>query len=76
MTTTELVSQRAFEWFITAATGGVSALWVLYDARNLLRAVRGDGRDPLVRDRRFGYAMGLIMATVGVIGSLRFHDVV
>ena len=34
------------------------------------------GRDPLVRDRRFGYAMGIVIGLIGVVGCLRFHDVV
>jgi len=35
-----------------------------------------DGRDPLIRDRRFGYFMGMVIGFFGVLGCLRFHDVV
>jgi hypothetical protein len=69
----ELVPASAFMWFITFCVGGVSALWLVYDGVNLSRALKLDRSDPVVRDRRFGYAMGLIMASIGVIGALRFH---
>ena len=65
-----------FAWFITAAVGGLSALWLVYDGVNLARTWRLDRADPSVRDRHFGYAMGLVMAAIGVIGALRFHGVV
>jgi hypothetical protein len=35
-----------------------------------------DPGDPSVRDRRFGYAMGVLMGTIGVIGALKFHGIV
>jgi len=73
--TTELVSQTVFEWFVTLVTGVVAGAWSVYDLINLLRARRADGRAPLVRDRRFGYAMGIVIGLVGVVGCLRFHDV-
>jgi hypothetical protein len=71
----QLVSTTTFMWFITFCVGGVSALWLVYDGFNLARTRKLDRADPVVRDRRFGYTMGLIMATVGVIGALRFHGV-
>jgi len=73
--TTELVSWTAFEWFVTAVTGGVAGAWFVYDAINLVRVRGADGRDPLVRDRRFGYVVGMVIGLVGVVGCLRFHDV-
>jgi hypothetical protein len=73
---TEPMSASTFTWFITFAVGGVSALWFVYDAINLARALKLDRSDPSVRDRRFGYAMGIIMGTIGVIGALKFHGVV
>ncbi len=69
------MSASMFTWFITFAVGGVSALWFLYDSVNLARALKLPS-DPTVRDRRFGYAMGVIMGTIGVIGALKFHGVV
>jgi hypothetical protein len=74
--TEELVSRTAFEWFVTIVTGGVAGAWFVYDAINMIRARRADGRDPRIRDRRFGYAMGMVIGFLGVLGCLRFHDVV
>ena len=74
--TTELVSQSAFAWFVTVLTGGVAGAWAVYDAISMTRLRRADSRDPLVRDRRFGYAMGIVIGVAGVGGCLRFHDVV
>jgi hypothetical protein len=73
--TTELVSQTVFEWFVTIVTGGVAGAWFVYDIINLIRVRRADGRDPLIRDRRFGYVMGILIGLAGVLGCLRFHDV-
>jgi hypothetical protein len=73
---TEPFSASGFTWFITFAVGGVSALWLVYDATNLIRAAKLDRADPVVRDRHFGYAMGLVMGIIGVIGALKFHGLV
>lgn len=70
-----VMSPRAFDWFITAVTGGVAAAWFVYDAINLARARSADGGDAKVRDRRFGYVMGMIIGALGVIGVLRYHGV-
>lgn len=74
--TAELVSPLAFKWFVTIVTGGVAGAWFVYDAINLIRARRADGRDPLIRDRRFGYVIGMLIGFVGVMGCLRAHDVI
>ena len=70
-----LMSDIAFKWFITLLTGGLAGTWFVYDAINLMRIRGADGRDPLVRDKRFGYLMGLVIGAVGIIGCLRFHGV-
>lgn len=71
-----IVSQTAFEWFVTAVTGGVAGAWVIYDARNLFVTRNDDRQDPIVRDKHFGYMMGIVIGLVGVFGCLRFHGVV
>jgi len=70
-----VMSDIAFKWFITFLTGGLAASWFVYDTINLLRLRGADGGDPLVRDKRFGYVMGLVIGVVGIIGCLRFHGV-
>ncbi len=72
----EILSDTAFRWILTALVGGVSAMWLVYDARNLWRSRDADRKDPLAGDRRFGYSMGVIIALIGIIGALRFHGVV
>ena len=73
---TELMSPEAFKWFLTFLVGGLSGPWAIYDTYNLIRTRRLDRRDPVVRDKHFGYAIGIIIGLIGVFGCLRFHDVV
>ncbi len=72
----ELMSPNAFKWFLTIITGGVAGAWFVYDTINLIRTRSLDRSDPVVRDRHFGYVMGIIIGLAGVIGTLRFHDIV
>ena len=70
----EIVSYETFRWIITVLTGGLASTWVVYDSLNLYRSRNLDRRDPLVHDKRFGYVMGILIGIVGVIGCLRYHD--
>jgi hypothetical protein len=72
---TELMSPNAFKWFITFLTFGLAGTWVVYDSFNLVRTRNHDRTDPVVRDKHFGYVIGVFVGVVGVIGCLRFHDV-
>jgi len=72
----ELMSPTAFKWFITFLTGGLASAWFVYDSINLLRTRKLDRSDASVRDKHFGYVMGILIGLVGVLGCLRFHDVV
>lgn len=65
-----------FGWFVTAFVAGISFGWFAYDARNLVVTRHLDRRDPLVRDKHFGYVMGLVISTIGIVGVLRFHAVI
>jgi hypothetical protein len=71
----ELMSPEAFKWFMTFLTGGLAGTWMLYDARNLIVTRKQDRSDPVVRDKHFGFLIGTIIGIVGVLGCLRFHDV-
>jgi len=68
-----VVSADTFRWIITALTLAGS-LWALFDIVKLAR-VRGDRRDPLVRDQRFGYLIGIVIGAFGISGVLHFHGV-
>ena len=72
----EIMSADAFKWFLTILTGGLAGSWFFYDVYNLFRIRNADKRDPLVRDKIFGYIMGIAIGVVGVLGCLKFHDVV
>jgi len=71
-----VVSDTAFHWTLTAMTGGLAAVWLVYDAINLWRIRGGDGADPVVRDKRFGYVIGMLIGVIGLVGVLRFHGVI
>ena len=70
-----LVSADTFEWFLTLVTGIVAGGWLVYDAINLVRTRRADRNDPIVRDKHFGYVMGMIIGVIGLVGTLRFRGV-
>jgi hypothetical protein len=70
-----LVSPTVFDWIITAITGGVAGAWLVYDAINLWRARGLDRADAKVRDRHFGYVMGMVIGVLGVLGTLHYHGV-
>ena len=70
--TVEPMTETQFHWFLTLVTGGVSAIWFISDARKLIRTGNKDGADPTVRDQRFGYTMGLLIAMIGMLGSAMF----
>jgi hypothetical protein len=71
-----IVSETVFKWFLTIFTAGLAGTWFFYDAYKLVRLASADRRDPVVRDKRFGYAMGVVIGFIGVWGCLRFHGVV
>lgn len=71
----ELVSHETFRWILTGLTGGLAGTWAIYDTINVLRLRGADKRDPLVRDKLFGYLIGITIGVLGVIGCLRYHDV-
>jgi small-conductance mechanosensitive channel len=60
-------------WFVTIVTMSLSSAWLVYDIVNLLRLRNADRRDPLVRDKLFGYVIGVVTAVVGIVGVLRYH---
>lgn len=71
----EPMSASLFAWFVTIAVGGLGAVWFVYDAVNLAKSLRLDRSNPSVRDRHFGYVMGMLMGIIGVVGVLRYHGV-
>jgi len=72
----ELMSPTAFKWFLTILTGGLAGAWFFYDSFNLIRTRNHDRSDAIVRDKHFGYVIGILIGIIGVVGCLRFHGVV
>jgi FtsH-binding integral membrane protein len=68
-----LVPQVFVTWLVTAGTMALSIAWLVYDTRNLLRLRGADRKNPLVRDRLFGYVIGIVTAVVGIVGVVRYH---
>ncbi len=71
----ELVSGPAFKVLLSVIAGGVGGLWAIHDIVFLARLRGADRRDPLIADQRFGYAMGIIIGLIGVVGTLRYNGV-
>jgi hypothetical protein len=72
----EPMSPTEFKWFLTILTGGLAGTWVFVDAVKLFRARRLDRSDATVRDKHFGYVMGMVIGVVGVLGCLLFWNVI
>ena len=70
----QIVSESTFRWIITVLTVA-AACWALYDIVKLRKARGKDGRDPQVRDERFGYLIGIVIGAFAISGMLRYHGV-
>jgi len=70
---TQLVSPLVFKWFLTLFTGIVAGIWFVWDAIKLARL---RGNDAVTADKRFGYAIGIVIGAIGVIGCLKFQGVI
>ena len=64
-----------FRLLLSLITGVVAAAWTVHDLV-LIARLQGKGRgDRLVADQRFGYAMGIVIGIIGIVGTLRFNGV-
>ena len=73
---TEPMSAETFRWVLTIVTAALAGPWLIYDTVNLIRTRKLDRKDPVVRDRHFGYAIGILVGAVGVLGCLLFQGVI
>ena len=68
------LSPATFRWIVTILTVA-AALWALFDIVKLTRTLGKDASDPLVRDERFGYLIGIVIGAFTISGMLRYHGV-
>ena len=71
----QILSPDGFKWFLTLTTGLLAGAWVFVDGFSLVRLRKADRKNPIVRDKHFGYVMGMLIGIVGVYGCLRFHGI-
>jgi NAD/NADP transhydrogenase beta subunit len=64
-----------FRAFLSAITGVVAVLWAIHDVVLLARLRGANRRDPLVADKQFGYAIGVVIGVIGIVGTLRYNGV-
>ncbi len=67
-------SESTFRAILTVVTVAAS-LWALYDIVKLSKIRGKDRSDPLVKDERFGYGMGIVIGLFTLSGMLRYHGV-
>jgi hypothetical protein len=68
------LSQETYRWILTFLIVAGS-VWALFDVMKLAKTRGKDTSDPLVRDQRFGYAIGIVIGLFGLSGVLRYHGV-
>ena len=70
----EPLAHDTFKWAVTVIIFA-AALWALFDVVKM-RKLRGKNpNDPLVRDERFGYYIGIVIGLFTISGLLRYHGV-
>ena len=70
----ELITWSAFKWALTVPTI-LGVMWVMLDVLHLWRLRGKDFSDPVNRDKRFGYIMGICIGLCVTYGLLRYHGV-
>lgn len=70
-----IVSDNTFRWILTILTFGLAGAWLVYDSYSLIRSWNADRGDSVVRDKHFGYVVGIVIGIIGIVGCLRFHGV-
>jgi hypothetical protein len=64
------MSESAFDWLLCGLTFGLAFPWIFFDSFNLWKLRKADSKDPIIRDRRFGYFIGICVGLAGTIGVL------
>ena len=69
----KFMSDYHFAWFTTVMILALAGGWFVVDGVRLVRVLREDRSDPGVRDRIFGYIIGIMVASLGIGGVLHYH---
>ncbi len=67
------ISGNPLPWVVTISTGLLAAIWIAYDIWNLRKLRGADMADPLQRDKRFAFYIGIWIGLVGVFGVVKYH---
>lgn len=70
-----ILETKVFNAIITVLVA-LGTFWVALDLLHLSRLRGKDMKDPVNRDKRFGYTMGVLIGCFTTVGILRFHGVV
>lgn len=73
--TDPIVSPRAFDIIVTVLVS-LGVFWVMIDLFLITRLRGKDMSDPVNRDKRFGYVIGILIGCFTTVGILSHHGVV
>ena len=68
-----ITSRETYMLVCALLTGLLAAYWIVVDVIRLRAALREDGGDAIVRDRRFGASLGIVIGLIGVFGVLKYY---
>lgn len=71
----KLLSDDGFRLFLSLVTAGVGVVWTINELRLMSRLRGKDRADKRVGDQWFGYAVGVLIGVLGIVGTLRFNGV-
>ncbi len=71
----KFLSDGAFGAVISLLTAGVGAVWLVHELMLMNRLRGADIKDSLVRDKWFGYFIGIAIGVIGIVGTLRYNGV-
>jgi hypothetical protein len=71
----KILSDEGFKLFLSVVTAGVGVVWTLNELRLMSRLRGKDRADKRVGDQWFGYAIGILIGVIGIVGTLRFNGV-
>lgn len=70
-----IISPRTFDIIITVLVS-LGVFWVMLDVFFMTRLRGKDMKDPVNRDKLFGYSIGIVIGCFVTVGILRHHGVV